>query len=313
MDRPIRGWIPEDKALMATTDTTAGSARGQGEQERAVPGAPGRRPKPFVKWAGGKRQLLGRLRELYPPGFGTYHEPFVGGGAVFFDLTATHGCLGPRAVLTDVNQELMDCYRAIRVDVKAVIAALKQHRYEERYYYHQREQDPVELSLAERAARMIYLNRTGFNGLYRVNSKGKFNVPFGRHKNPTICDAPNLLACAEALADVALEVEPFEAVVDRARPGDFVYCDPPYIPLSATANFTAYQKHGFGMANQDKLAEVFERLAARDVLVMLSNSDVPWVHERYGDHAIRVIKARRAVNSNGARRGPVGEVVVTSY
>lgn len=274
---------------------------------------PRRRPKPFVKWAGGKRQLLKEFRDLYPTDFGSYYEPFVGGGAVFFDLTVLHGPLGGRAVLSDENQELMDCYRAIRDHVDALVRALRRHRYEERYYYDQRERDPDALALVERAARMIYLNRTGFNGLYRVNSKGKFNVPFGRHKNPTICDAPSLIACSAALADVELHQEPFEAVLDRARAGDFVYLDPPYIPLSATANFTAYQRRGFGMANQEKLADVFGRLAERGVEVMLSNSDVPWIHERYARHTIRVIKARRAVNSNGARRGPVGEVVVTSY
>jgi DNA adenine methylase len=274
---------------------------------------PRKKPKPFVKWAGGKRQLLIKFRELYPAEFGTYHEPFVGGGAVFFDLTVIHGSLAGRAVLSDQNTELMDCYRAIRDEVGELMRALRRHKYEEKYYYAQRERDPARLSLVQRAARMIYLNRTGFNGLYRVNSKGKFNVPFGRHKNPTICDGPNLLACSAALADVDLHEEPFEAVLDRARKGDFVYLDPPYIPLSATANFTAYQKHGFGMANQDKLADVFDALAGRGAKVMLSNSDVPWVHERYARHDICVLKARRAVNSNGARRGPVGEVVVTNY
>jgi len=271
------------------------------------------KPKPFVKWAGGKRQLLTKFRELYPDEFGTYHEPFVGGGAVFFDLTVRCGPLGELAVLSDQNSELMDCYRAIRDDLGALMHALGRHQYDEKHYYSQRERDPAKLSLVERAARMLYLNRTGFNGLYRVNSKGKFNVPFGRHKNPTICDRPNLLACNAALADVELFDEPFETVLDRARKGDFAYLDPPYIPLSPTANFTAYQKHGFGMANQKKLADVFDQLAASGVMVMLSNSDVPWVHEAYARHTIRVIKARRAVNSNGARRGPVGEVVVTSY
>jgi DNA adenine methylase len=256
---------------------------------------------------------LAVLREHYPDELGMYYEPFVGGGAVFFDLTADRGFLGKRAVLSDSNRELMDCYRAIQRDVGAVVEALGRHRYEEQYYYEQREQDPADLDLYDRAARMIYLNRTGFNGLYRVNSKGKFNVPFGRHKNPTICDTANLTACAEALQKVELSEKSFEKTALRARPGDFVYFDPPYIPLSATANFTAYQRHGFGMANQEKLAEVFDRLAASGVKVMLSNSDVPWVHERYGRHAIRVIAARRAVNSNGARRGPVGEVVITSF
>lgn len=303
----------ESFGYMPRSRTPSESERNPSAPDLPATDVPRSKPKPFVKWAGGKRQLLTKFREIYPVEFGTYYEPFVGGGAVFFDLTVLHGPLGGRSVLSDQNTELMDCYRAIRDEVGELMRALRRHKYEEKYYYAQRERDPGRLSLVERAARMIYLNRTGFNGLYRVNSKGKFNVPFGRHKNPTICDGPNLLACSAALAGVEVHEEPFETVLDRARKGDFVYLDPPYIPLSATANFTAYQKHGFGMANQDKLADVFDELASRGANVMLSNSDVPWVQERYARHHIRVLKARRAVNSNGARRGPVGEVVVTSY
>jgi DNA adenine methylase len=278
----------------------------------AAPPAPARAPKPFVKWAGGKRQLIGRLAELYPAEFGRFHEPFVGGGAVFFDLAVRAGSLAGRAVLSDTNRELIDCYRAIQTSVEALIDALGRHVYERDYYYEQRARDPATLDLIERAARMIYLNRTGFNGLYRVNSKGEFNVPFGRHKNPRICNAENLRACAAALRDVELHAGGFEEVEERAAPGDFVYFDPPYIPLSETANFTKYQRHGFGMENQERLAEVFDVLAGRGVRVMLSNSDVPWMHDRYRDHQIHVLAARRAVNSNGARRGPVGEVVVVA-
>jgi len=298
---------------MPRSRTSAESKRDPSTLDLPATDVPRSKPKPFVKWAGGKRQLLAKFRELYPPEFGTYHEPFVGGGAVFFDLTMFQGALGGRAVLSDRNAELMDCYRAIRDEVGELMRELRRHKYAEKYYYSQRERDPAALSVVERAARMIYLNRTGFNGLYRVNSKGKFNVPFGRHKNPTICDGPNLLACSAALASVELHEEPFEAVLDRARAGDFVYFDPPYIPLSATANFTAYQKHGFGMDQQAHLAEVFDELTGRGVQVMLSNSDVDWVRKKYARYHLDTVKVRRAVNSNGNARGPVGEVVVRNY
>jgi DNA adenine methylase len=264
-------------------------------------------PRPFLKWVGGKGQLLLELRRSYPARCGRYHEPFIGGGAVFFDLEPDD------AIISDANEELISCYRVVQNDVEALIVALQEHVYEKEHYYAVRELDPAALDPVERAARTIYLNRAGFNGLYRVNSAGKFNVPFGRYKNPLICDADNLRGCAGALSGIEIRERSFEGVLDVARRGDFVYFDPPYIPVSDTAYFTAYQKHGFGMTNQEKLAQVFEELAGRGVKVMLSNSDVPWIHERYARFAVRVVKANRFVNSNSRRRGPVGEVVVTSY
>lgn len=265
------------------------------------------RAKPFLKWVGGKRQVLKKIRSLYPASIGRYYEPFVGGGAVFFDLRPSE------ATLSDTNRELVDCYTVVRDRVEELIEALAAHVYEKDHYYAVRDLDPYDLDPVARAARMIYLNKTGFNGLYRVNSKGKFNVPFGRYDNPSFCDERTLRACSECLAGQEIRRGSFEMVLGAARPGDFVYLDPPYIPLSKTANFTAYQRRGFGMDNQEKLAQVFDELASRGVSAMLSNSDVPWIHERYEDHNIRVIKAVRQVNSDGSRRGPVGEVVVTSY
>lgn len=265
------------------------------------------RAKPFLKWVGGKRQVLKRLRPLFPSDIKRYHEPFVGGGAVFFYLGHA------RSILSDTNQELIDCYTVVRDRAEELIVELGKHVYEKDHFYSVRQQDPFELDVVERAARMIYLNKTGFNGLYRVNSKGKFNVPFGRYENPSFCDVRTLRSCSKRLAGTRIECRSFEGVLGDARRGDFVYFDPPYIPLSRTANFTAYQRRGFGMENQEKLADVFGALAKRGVRVMLSNSDVPWIHERYGDHNILVIKAARQVNSDGSRRGPVGEVVVTSY
>lgn len=265
---------------------------------------------PFVKWVGGKRQLLGKIQKFYPENYLNYHEPFVGGGAVFFDLSATHGSFGVRATISDSNTELISCYKTIRDQVEDLIKHLKRHKYEEGYYYRQRDKDPTKLNQLELASRMIYLNRTCFNGLYRVNSKGKFNVTFGRYVNPIICDDENLRACSMALKGVKIKNESFEGVLERARARDFVYLDPPYIPVSKTANFTSYQKHGFGMNNQEKLADIFDELVLRGAHVVLSNSDVPWIHERYANHRIVKVNARRSINSNPEKRGPVGEVLV---
>ena len=264
-------------------------------------------PRPFLKWVGGKTQLLPALIEMIPKSTGVYHEPFVGGGALFFELAPK------RAVLSDLNQELIDCYQAVRDSVGEVVEILKTHRYEKEHFYQVRAVDPWQLSLTERAARMIYLNRAGFNGLYRVNSKGQFNVPFGRYTNPTICDEPNLRGCSQRLQGVALRCEPFEAVLTRAKRGDLVYFDPPYIPVSDTAYFTAYEKSGFGMDSQERLSEVFDELAERGVFVILSNADVPWMRSQYEEHYLRPIMASRNVNSKADKRGPVGELIVTGF
>jgi DNA adenine methylase len=265
--------------------------------------------RPFLTWAGGKGQLLAQLRPLLPAAgtYGRYFEPFAGGAALFFALNPK------RALLADVNAELIDCYKAARDDVDAVIEALGQYRYGADHYYRAREIDPRTLPLAERAARTIYLNRTGYNGLYRVNRSGKFNVPMGRYTNPTLCDAANLKACSRALAKVVLRLEDFEAVAARAKPGDFVYFDPPYVPVSDTADFTSYVPGGFGSDQQRRLAGVFADLARRGVHAMLSNSDTPAVRELYEDFRIHRVLASRHINSRGSRRGKVGEVVVTTF
>lgn len=264
-------------------------------------------PRPFLKWVGGKTQILRELRQSVPSRYNGFHEPFLGGGAVFFDL------LPSAAVLSDTNSELIDCFRAVRDHADDVVEALRAHEYDKSHYYAVRELDPEHLSLVERAARMIFLNKAGYNGLYRVNSKGKFNVPFGRHKNPKLCDEDNLRGCSAALAKVHIETASFENVVRKAKPSDLVYFDPPYIPVSDTADFTAYQKQGFTLADQERLAEVFDELSRRSVFAILSNSSVPWIHERYKNHNIRVIQARRFVNSVANGRGPVGEVIVTNF
>jgi DNA adenine methylase len=269
-------------------------------------------PSPFLKWAGGKRQLLARILDSVPERMGTYFEPFVGGGAVFFGLVA-RGRRFRRAVLGDANEELIRCYTAIRDDVGAVIRVLGRHRYDRDLYYEVRARDPGTLSDASRAARLIYLNRCGYNGLYRVNRKGQFNVPFGRYKDPVICDAPRLRAAALALADVKLVHGDFERTLRGAGSGDFVYLDPPYVPLSPTSSFTAYAKTPFDAAEQARLARVLRDLGAREVRALLSNSDCLETRQLYDELVSEPVPVRRAINSVAAGRGSVGELLVKSF
>ena len=278
------------------------------------PDAPGRKkhsrykiPRPFLKWVGGKRQVLHELQKSIKKFDGRYLEPFVGGGALFFELDSSN------ATISDTNRELIDCYVVVRDHVEELIETLKEHVYEKDYYYKVRALDPDGLDSVSRAARMIFLNKAGFNGLYRVNNKGTFNVPFGRYKNPTLCDEDNLRGCSSALHNIDVVCASFDSVLDSARKGDFVYFDPPYVPVSDTAHFTSYQKNGFSEDDQKRLVDVFDELSRRHIHAMLSNSDVPWIHEHYRNHNIRIIKARRSVNSKANRRGFVGEVIVTNY
>jgi DNA adenine methylase len=266
-----------------------------------------------VKWCGGKTFLLPEILKRLPAKINTYYEPFVGGGAVFFALAAEGRF--KRAVIGDVNEELMITYEAIAQDVDAVIRALKKHVYEEAYYYAVRAQKPR--TIAARAARCIYLNKTGFNGLYRVNRKGEFNVPFGRYTNPKICDEENLRAVAAVLRVSAPHVGvhvmclDFEKTVLPAKSGDVVYIDPPYLPVSVTANFTTYTAGGFGLADQTRLRDVAKKLDASGVRVLLSNSDTPLTRKLYRGFKIEEVQAPRRVNSKGGKRGNVGELLIS--
>lgn len=271
-------------------------------------------PRPFLKWLGGKRQLLPELLQAVEAtgAIRTYYEPFLGGGALFFAL-ARSGKLRGEAVLSDVNPNLLDAYLGVRDDVDGVIRALLRHKKDhcEDHYYEVRASVPK--TLVERAARIIYLNRTCFNGLYRENSKGLFNVPFGRYKKPLICDDGNLRAVAAALSRARLSCVGFSESVASAAPGDLVYFDPPYAPVSKTSDFTSYSKDGFGLREQSALAETFGRLVGRGVKVLLSNSYTPMTRTLYGDHFIYQVYATRRVNSKADRRGKVSEVLVTSF
>lgn len=269
-----------------------------------------REARPFLKWVGGKSQLLEQFRPLLPhPGsYRSYFEPFVGSGALFFSLHP------PTAVLSDVNEEIIDCYRAVKTCPEKVIGELAKHTYDEVHYYAVRKETPRELAVA--AARTLYLNKTGYNGLYRVNSAGLFNVPMGRYKNPGFrseASFANLRNCSEALRDAELTSGDFETTSARARKGDFVYFDPPYVPVSQTSDFTSYARGGFPWSEQERLARMCRTLWRRGVKIMLSNSDTERVRELYKDFRVDTVQASRSINSRGTKRGKVPEVVVRNF
>lgn len=266
------------------------------------------RAEPILKWAGGKRQLLPEILRRLPERFDTYFEPFVGGGAVFFELSEQKRFR--RAVLSDQNAELIELYQVVQTDVEGLIRELQKMRHSEEEYYRVRASRPR--LPVRRAARTVYLNRTGYNGLYRVNRAGEFNVPFGRYASPRICDPERLRAVSKALANVRLVVADFEQMLRRATAKDAVYLDPPYVPVSETARFAEYQATQFDVAAHRRLASVFGELAGRGVPVVLSNSDTPFTRELYGDFEHDILLARRSINSNGTRRGPVQEILAFS-
>jgi len=294
---------------------------------------------PFLKWAGGKTQLLKQFDRFFPDRIGRYFEPFLGGGAVFFHLKRRF----PHMVahLRDCNPELINAYRAVRDFPYELMQSLDEHLRKfnidrERYYYLVRSQHhapkhvlpgtdresssvklemtsatdewPAEL-IIERAARMIFLNKTCFNGLWRVNARGEFNVPIGSHKSPALYDRDNLLAANWALRRAHLAVQDFRDTLEETRRGDFAYVDPPYFPVSATASFTSYAKEDFGAAEQEELAALSADAARRGVRLMLSNSDTPFIRKLYRDFDVKIVRARRSISCDGASRGAVNEVV----
>jgi DNA adenine methylase len=261
--------------------------------------------KPFVKWVGGKRQLLAQISKYVPEHYGTYFEPFVGGGALYFHLRPE------RAILADASARLVRAYLGVRDRVDDVIALLRSYPHEVEFFYRMRAIDVDGESDAGVAAWLIYLNKTGYNGLYRVNARGKFNVPFGRYTNPTICDEDNLRACNKALAGTEIERADFASIAARADRDDFVYFDPPYVPLSQTSSFTSYAAGGFGPNEQRRLRDVALALKRRGVHVLLSNSSAPLVRELYGsDFELHEVTATRSVNSKATHRGPVTELLI---
>jgi DNA adenine methylase len=266
---------------------------------------------PFLKWAGGKSRLLKQYSPYFPPRneIRHYYEPFIGGAAVFFYLQPQ------KTTLSDINKKLVDVYRIVQQDVEGLIRLLKEQKNEKEYFYRVRALDPADLSPQEQAARLIFLNKTCYNGLYRENRGGRFNVPFGRYKNPKICDEQRLRTASTVLQGVNLQEADFDQAVSNAIPGDFIYLDPPYAPLSATSNFTSYNRYNFLIADQRRLVDTFHDLTARGCDVMLSNSNAPIIYELYGDRGYHLIevKSRRNINSKADRRGLVTELLILNY
>lgn len=269
------------------------------------------RPGPFLKWAGGKSQLLSSYERFFPGEFRRYFEPFTGGAAVFFHLRHTRNEF--QAELSDLNQDLINCYEIVRDRPDDLIEKLKEHENSQEYFYKIRAQNPDKLSDLEKAARFIFLNKTCFNGLYRVNSKGQFNVPFGFYKNPRTCNEEVIHACSLALQETKLSCRPFEEVVRRAGKGDFVYFDPPYHPLNSTSNFTSYTKNSFSADDQIRLAETVKRLSNKGCYVMLSNSDSAFIRELYSQFRVETVEAMRAINCKAERRGKITETLILNY
>jgi DNA adenine methylase len=296
------------------------------------------RVRPFLKWAGGKRQLLEELRRFVPPEFRAYHEPFLGSAALFFDLCRRGRLVAEVCRLTDLNADLIGCYDAVGRDVERVTRELRRlaaaHELEgsTAYYrvrdelFNPRRRARIEVSdrsayPADLAAMFIYLNRTGYNGLYRLNARGDFNVPAGRYAKPRICDEDTLRSAADILkrSRVDLRVASFHSVADAAQPRDLVYLDPPYAPLTSTARFTSYTPASFSDHDQKALRDIVMDLARRGCFVVLSNSTAPLVTDLYDTKPARRIglrlhrvPARRAINSKGAKRGVVEEYIVSN-
>ena len=270
---------------------------------------------PFTKWTGGKRQLLGELRSYMPETFGRYFEPFVGGGALFFDLAPE------QAVINDFNEELINAYRQIKNNPAELINLLIKHKENNSkdYYLELRSADRdgriSRMTGVERAARILYMLRVDFNGLYRVNSKNQFNVPYGRYKNPKIVDVDLLYQISEYLNENDVEIlqTDFAEAVKDAQTGDFVYFDPPYIPLNETSSFTSYTHEGFSYEEQVRLRDTFKELTERGVYAMLSNSSSPLVEELYKDFNIYFVEAQRTNGAKSSSRGKISEIIVTNY
>lgn len=260
---------------------------------------------PFVKWAGGKRSVTPHISKFLPADINTYHEPFVGGGAVFF--TFEH--LIKSATLADLNEELISAYYVIKTDAENLIQSLQNHEQNHKeihgYYMEVRKQEPTEL--LEVVSRFLYLNKTCYNGLYRVNKSGKFNVPEGRYKNPKICDPDNLRNVAKALEKTTIMVGQFDKTISPEQ-GDFVYCDPPY-----DETFTGYQSAGFAREDQIRLKESVDLWSEKGANVMVSNSDTSFIKDLYKDYNLNVITAQRSISSNGDQRGKTSEVLITNY
>ena len=269
-------------------------------------------PKPFIKWAGGKTQLLPEILSRLPKSYNNYFEPFLGGGAVFFALNPK------KAFLSDLSKDLITTYKVIKNDYEALANELSNYEYNEEFYYKLRAQDRdkenyEKLSNLKVAARFIYLNKTCFNGLYRVNSKGEFNVPFGKYKNPSLFKIENLKACSNALESTELNTASYLETLKEIKKDDLVYLDPPYSPLNKTSSFTSYTKDGFNNDKQKELRDFCIEVDKIGAKFILSNSYNTLILELYKDFKIETIKAKRAINSKANKRNSINEVIVRNY
>lgn len=263
--------------------------------------------KPLIKWAGGKRNLLKVYQDLFPKKFNKYHEPFLGSGAVFFFLKPED------AVLIDKNEELINFYEVVRDNPWELMELISTYRVDKEFYYIIRNQDPRKLGKIERAARFLYLNKTAYNGLWRENSKGKFNVPFGRYKKVKFFEQENLLKASELLKKVKLVCGDFEEILKYVQKGDFIYLDPPYYPISETANFKNYTSDGFSKKNHLRVYKVFKTLDEREAYVMLSNSNTPFIRQLFKDYNITEVFSNRFINRKVDGRGKIIELVIRNY
>lgn len=266
----------------------------------------------FVKWAGGKKQLIEQFKPLFPKNIKRYIEPFIGGGAVLFYILENYK--PEEVIIFDINEELINTYKIIKDDVESLIIELKKLKslHSKEHYYEIRSENPQLLSNLTRASRFIYLNKTCFNGLYRVNSKGGFNVPIGSYKNPLVCPEDDLRKISKLLKNVKIINDDFSKCLEYAQEEDFIYFDPPYYPLKKSS-FTTYAKNKFLDEEQKELKNVFSKLDKKGCKVMLSNSDTEFIKNLYGDYPIKEVKATRMINSNAKNRGKINEVVVRNY
>lgn len=269
---------------------------------------------PVVKWAGGKRQLLSQLKKYIPKNISSYYEPFLGGGAVLFDIQPK------KAVVNDINEELINLYTVIKDNCEELIEDLKKHENNPDYYYNIRRLDRksdvyAKLSKIQRASRIHYLNKTCYNGLFRVNMAGQFNSPFGKYKRPNITNEITIRAVSKYLNEANIELSccDYEETLKSIRKGAFVYFDPPYDPVSNNSNFTGYAKNGFNRDEQWRLKNVCDKLNSKGIKFLLSNSSTDFILDLYKDYDIKIIQAKRFINSNGNKRGEIDEVLVRNY
>ena len=268
-------------------------------------------PKPFIKWAGGKRQIIKELTDSLPKNYNRYFEPFIGGGALFFAVRPKN------AYISDINPELINLYNTVKNNTHSLIKDLLRYKNTETEFYRIRNLDRTpdykNLTNIEKAGRFIYLNKTCYNGLYRTNSKGQFNAPYGFYKNPNIIDEQNLKICSELLKETEIGLSDFSNIENKIKTRDFVYFDPPYIPINKTSSFTKYYKDDFNTGSQIKLKELCDRLNKKNIYFMLSNSYNETALNLYKEYNIKKINAIKAINCKADKRGTINELIITNY